>query len=146
MEIPQYANWRIRLDYTRFLVRAHIEFKPTQLFQSNTEWRIYESRVNLYQRLVIKLYVYNSYAITTCIYSVHIQTLLLSSPSVHFQSMRREDCEKTSVSDNFWGINEFSVERCSCAFLTQRSCFYKIVIWCFLRPIIVIAWYLLTFL
>ena len=121
---------------------SHIEFKPSQLLQSNTEW-IYESRVNLHQRLVIKLYVYNSYAIlyTTCICSVHIQNLLLSSPSVHFQSMGCEDCEKTSVSGHFWGINENLVEWCSCTFLTHRTCFYTILIWCFLRPITVITVY-----
>ena len=72
--------------------------------------RIYESRMNLYQRLPIKSYVYHSNAITTCIYSVYIQSLLLSSPSVHFQSKGREDCEKTFVSGNFRGINENSVE------------------------------------
>ena len=74
--------------------------------------------------LVIKLYVYNSYAITACMYSVHIQNLLLSSPSIHFG---REDCEKTSEVA-ISGVNENLVERCSCAFLTLWSCFYEIFV------------------
>jgi len=140
-----YVIFRTCAQVTTILWHSYIGFKPSHLLQSNTEWRIYESRVNLHKRLVIKLYVYNSYAITTCVYSVHIQTLLLSSPSVYFQSMRREDCEKTSISGNFRGTNENLVEWCSYAFLTQMSCFYKIVIWWFLRPIIVITVYSMIF-
>ena len=47
--------------------------------------------------------------------------------------------------DNCRGINENLVKWCSCALLTQRICFYKIIIWCFLRLINVITAYVMTF-
>ena len=103
-----------------------------------------------HQKLVIKLYVYNSYAITACIYSVHIQNLLLSSPSVHFQSMGREDCEKTSVSGNFRGITDSLVEWCCHAhFSLKGHAFTKSSYDAFYDQLLLllsIAWYLLTFL
>ena len=114
-----YVNWRICLDFTQFSTHALRlrQFRDTLISNSNQASSSnpilneeFMNQENLHQRLVIKLYVYNSYAITACIYSVHIQTLLLSCPYVHFQSMGREDCEKTSVRDNFRGINDNLVE------------------------------------
>ena len=69
------------------LRHSHIEFKQSQLIQFNTNWRLYESVVNLNQMLVIKSCVYKCYAMTKCMYSVYIylRTLIGSIPSLHLQ-------------------------------------------------------------
>ena len=69
-------------------------------YMSYAKWRW---RVNLNQRLAIK---YKSYATTTCMNNLYLRILVRSSPSAHFQTMGREDCETTSVSGNYLDITK----------------------------------------
>ena len=76
-----YAIFGTCAQVTTISWHSHIEFKPSQLLQFNTNWRLYESGVNLNQRLAIKFYDYKSYALTICIYRVY--TYELSSNLIH---------------------------------------------------------------
>ena len=82
---------------------------------------------------------------TTCTCSVY--TYELSSVQFHLFifNLWKWRLETTLVRDNYRGINENLVKWCSCALLTQRTCFYKIFIWCFLRQINVITAYIMIF-
>ena len=126
-----YVNWRIRLDYTRFPVHGlrsrqfcdTLTSKPA--IQSNTNWRLYESVVNLNLRLVIKSCVYKSYALTTWICSVY--TYELSSVQFHLFIFNLSgkwrlwnNLSKRQVSRHQREFG-FGIKWCSCTLLTQRT-------------------------
>jgi len=62
-----YVIFRTCAQITTILRHSHIKFKPSQLLQFNNNWRLYESRVNLNKRSVVKLSLYKSLALTICI-------------------------------------------------------------------------------
>ena len=71
----------------------------------------------------------------------------LSSVQVHLFIFSQWDMKtlKRNQYATYRGINDNLVEWCSCAFLTQRTCFCKIFRWCFLRPINVVTIYGMIF-
>ena len=60
--------FRTCAQFTTILRHSHIEFKPSQLLKSNTNWRLYDSGVNLNKMSVVKLSLYKSLAPTMRIY------------------------------------------------------------------------------
>ena len=89
-----YAIFRTCAQVTIILRHSHIEL--SQLLLSNTNWRLYESGVNLNKRQVEKLSLFKSLALTICIY---IETIYTNSQHFH-----RICCLSIFGKSKFWSI------------------------------------------
>ena len=80
--------------------------------------------------------------------NVYIEyTYKLSSVEVYLFIFSQ--CDVKIVKWHQWVIyrrfNDYLVESCSCAFLTQRTCLCKNFVWYFLRPINIVTTYVIIF-